>query len=44
MDLIERVQYKAALLFPGAGRGLVERDYMRSLVGSLCQTGDGLDV
>ena len=31
-------------MFPGAGRGLVDRDYTRSLVGSLCKTGDGLDV
>ena len=44
MDLIERVQYKAALIVSGCWQGLVERDYMRSLVVSLCQTGDGLDV
>ena len=62
MDLIERVQYKAALIVSGCWQGtnrerLYEelgweslsdrrwaRRYMKSLVGSLYQTGDGLGV
>ena len=39
MDLVERVQYKAAL-FLGAGKGLIGRNCMTSLAGSLCLIAD----
>ena len=44
MKLIEQVQYKAALIVSVVGRELVERDYMRNLVGNRFVKGGGLVV
>ena len=43
MKLIERVQYKAALIVSGCSQG-ARRNYMTNLVGSRCLTEDGFVI
>ena len=40
MDLIERVQYKAALIVSGCWQGTSRENYMKNFVWSRCPTED----
>ena len=44
MDLVDRVQYKAAIIVSGCWQGTSRTNCMTNLVGSRCLTEDGFAV